>query len=127
MPALQPAWGRGVGGTGDLVQHRGAQWKVRTTADQTASSTTDGGGDASPTVIALGKIGCVEAMGARFRRLLVHMPLHVTEKKDHIASIPSQNLASQEETKITSEMKTNAQLVGCWDFYNKATVSISSN
>lgn len=79
-----------------------------------------GGGDASPTVIALGKTGCVEAMRARFGGLSVHMPLHGTKKKEHIASTPSQNLASQEETKITDEMKTNVQLVGRWDFYNKA-------
>lgn len=48
------------------------------------------------------------------------MPLHVTRKKDRVASTLSQNLASQEETKITGEMKVNVQLVGRWDFYNKA-------
>lgn len=50
----------------------------------------------------------------------IRMPLHVTRKKDRVASTLSQNLASQEETKITGEMKVNVQLVGRWDFYNKA-------
>lgn len=57
-------------------------------------------------------------MGTGSRVPLLHIPLHVTKKKDHIASALSQNLAlkAAEETQIPGDRKTCVELVGSWKF-----------